>query len=78
LHFAELKVMMKSHGVFFSNPVGTIHTSQAAFDSEAPIVAGFSSTGPNMITPQILKVVRSSIRHSLINGSYFSVAHAFV
>uniref|UniRef100_A0ACD5UQJ9 Uncharacterized protein n=1 Tax=Avena sativa TaxID=4498 RepID=A0ACD5UQJ9_AVESA len=37
------------------NPVGTIHTSEAVFDSEAPIVAGFSSPGPNMITPQILK-----------------------
>ncbi|KAM0863565.1 hypothetical protein ACQ4PT_044511 [Festuca glaucescens] len=37
------------------NPVGTIHTSEAAFDSEAPIVGGFSSPGPNAITPGILK-----------------------
>ncbi|CAM0905590.1 unnamed protein product [Alopecurus aequalis] len=37
------------------NPVGSIHTSKAALDSEAPIVAGFSSPGPNMITPEILK-----------------------
>uniref|UniRef100_A0A453QXM3 Subtilisin-like protease fibronectin type-III domain-containing protein n=1 Tax=Aegilops tauschii subsp. strangulata TaxID=200361 RepID=A0A453QXM3_AEGTS len=37
------------------NPVGTILASESAFDSEAPIVASFSSPGPNMITPSILK-----------------------
>ncbi|XP_037466795.1 subtilisin-like protease SBT4.9 [Triticum dicoccoides] len=37
------------------NPVGTILASESAFDSQAPIVASFSSPGPNMITPSILK-----------------------
>lgn len=37
------------------NPVGTIHITESAFASEAPIVATFSSPGPNMITPGILK-----------------------
>ncbi|KAL6647326.1 hypothetical protein ACP70R_014763 [Stipagrostis hirtigluma subsp. patula] len=37
------------------NPVGTIHATEPIFDSEAPIVASFSSPGPNMITPAILK-----------------------
>jgi hypothetical protein len=67
--------MTKYRYVFFSNPVGTIHTTESAFDSEAPIVAGFSSPGPNMITPQILKVVRSSTRHNqpLIFLSYLNI-----
>ncbi|KAM3208079.1 hypothetical protein ACQJBY_063023 [Aegilops geniculata] len=37
------------------NPVGTILASEPAFDSQAPVVASFSSPGPNMITPSILK-----------------------
>ncbi|KAM0856693.1 hypothetical protein ACQ4PT_048961 [Festuca glaucescens] len=64
------------------NPVGTIHTSEAAFDSEAPIVAGFSSPGPNAITPGILKVVSSSISHNQWLSSQLRIAssgtHAFV
>ncbi|CAN6213401.1 unnamed protein product [Urochloa humidicola] len=41
--------------LFCSNPVGTIHSSKATFDSNAPTVASFSSTGPNLISPGILK-----------------------
>ncbi|XP_044957348.1 subtilisin-like protease SBT4.3 [Hordeum vulgare subsp. vulgare] len=37
------------------NPVGTILAGESDFDSQAPIVASFSSPGPNMITPGILK-----------------------
>jgi hypothetical protein len=43
--------------LFCSNPVGSIHSTKATFDSEAPTVASFSSTGPNLISPGILKVV---------------------
>ncbi|KAG0542011.1 hypothetical protein BDA96_02G066000 [Sorghum bicolor] len=37
------------------NPVGTIRSTETAFDSKAPIVASFSSRGPNLISPGILK-----------------------
>ncbi|XP_042418381.1 subtilisin-like protease SBT4.3 [Zingiber officinale] len=37
------------------NPVANIQKSEAVFDSEAPLVASFSSRGPNLITPDILK-----------------------
>ncbi|CAL9198665.1 subtilisin-like protease SBT4.3 [Musa acuminata AAA Group] len=37
------------------NPVANIHKSKTVFDSKAPVVASFSSRGPNMITPNILK-----------------------
>ncbi|XP_042428653.1 subtilisin-like protease SBT4.3 [Zingiber officinale] len=37
------------------NPVANIHKSEEVFDSEAPLVASFSSRGPNTITPDILK-----------------------
>ncbi|TVU41283.1 hypothetical protein EJB05_14786, partial [Eragrostis curvula] len=37
------------------NPVGTIYSSETNFDAGAPIVASFSSPGPNIITPAILK-----------------------
>ncbi|KAL6897233.1 hypothetical protein ACP4OV_006929 [Aristida adscensionis] len=36
-------------------PVVSIWNSQAVFDADAPVVAGFSSTGPNLVTPGILK-----------------------
>ncbi|KAL6893666.1 hypothetical protein ACP4OV_007764 [Aristida adscensionis] len=36
-------------------PVASIWNSQAVFDADAPAVAGFSSRGPNLITPGILK-----------------------
>ncbi|KAG6480850.1 hypothetical protein ZIOFF_057438 [Zingiber officinale] len=39
------------------NPVANIHKSEEVFDSEAPLVASFSSRGPNTITPDILKVI---------------------
>ncbi|RLM86365.1 hypothetical protein C2845_PM04G04900 [Panicum miliaceum] len=39
------------------NPVGSIHSTKATFDSEAPTVASFSSTGPNLISPGILKAM---------------------
>ncbi|KAL6880066.1 hypothetical protein ACP4OV_011631 [Aristida adscensionis] len=38
-----------------SNPVGTIDTTETTSDPQAPIAASFSSPGPNMITPGILK-----------------------
>ncbi|KAL6598438.1 hypothetical protein ACP70R_046137 [Stipagrostis hirtigluma subsp. patula] len=38
-----------------SNPVGTIDTTEAIVDPLAPRAASFSSPGPNMITPGILK-----------------------
>jgi len=38
--------------------VGSIHSTKATFNSDAPIVASFSSTGPNLISPGILKVVK--------------------
>jgi hypothetical protein len=44
--------------LFCSKPVGTIHSAEATFDSKAPTVASFSSTGPNLISPGIMKVVR--------------------
>ncbi|KAL6595109.1 hypothetical protein ACP70R_048212 [Stipagrostis hirtigluma subsp. patula] len=37
------------------DPVASIFNSQTVFDATAPVVAGFSSRGPNMITPGILK-----------------------
>ncbi|XP_019706758.2 subtilisin-like protease SBT4.3 [Elaeis guineensis] len=37
------------------NPVANIHKSEAVFDSTAPVIASFSSRGPNIITPDILK-----------------------
>ncbi|KAL6595107.1 hypothetical protein ACP70R_048210 [Stipagrostis hirtigluma subsp. patula] len=37
------------------HPVISIWNSQTVFDAEAPLVAGFSSRGPNLITPGILK-----------------------
>ncbi|KAL6647545.1 hypothetical protein ACP70R_014982 [Stipagrostis hirtigluma subsp. patula] len=37
------------------NPVGTIHSTETTVDPRAPIAASFSSPGPNMITPWILK-----------------------
>ncbi|KAL6845664.1 hypothetical protein ACP4OV_024487 [Aristida adscensionis] len=36
-------------------PVVSISNSWTVFDAEAPFVAGFSSRGPNLITPSILK-----------------------
>ncbi|CAN6203285.1 unnamed protein product [Urochloa humidicola] len=38
-----------------SNPVGTIGSTETATDPEAPKPASFSSPGPNLITPGILK-----------------------
>ncbi|KAL6647549.1 hypothetical protein ACP70R_014986 [Stipagrostis hirtigluma subsp. patula] len=38
-----------------NNPVGTIDSTETTVDSQAPIAASFSSPGPNMITPWILK-----------------------
>ncbi|KAJ0966246.1 hypothetical protein J5N97_027384 [Dioscorea zingiberensis] len=37
------------------NPVVNIHKSEEIFDENAPVVASFSSRGPNTITPEILK-----------------------
>ncbi|WVZ62258.1 LOW QUALITY PROTEIN: hypothetical protein U9M48_012024 [Paspalum notatum var. saurae] len=39
-------------------PVGTIHSAETAFDPDAPVVASFSSRGPNLISPGILKVLK--------------------
>ncbi|KAL6880063.1 hypothetical protein ACP4OV_011628 [Aristida adscensionis] len=38
-----------------SNPVGTIDSTETTVDPQAPIAASFSSPGPNLITPWILK-----------------------
>ncbi|KAL6595061.1 hypothetical protein ACP70R_048164 [Stipagrostis hirtigluma subsp. patula] len=38
-----------------SNPVGTLESTETTVDPGAPIAALFSSPGPNMITPWILK-----------------------
>ncbi|WVZ62256.1 hypothetical protein U9M48_012022 [Paspalum notatum var. saurae] len=38
-----------------SNPVGTIAPTETTTDPLAPIPASFSSPGPNLITPEILK-----------------------
>ncbi|KAJ1288120.1 hypothetical protein BS78_02G065400 [Paspalum vaginatum] len=38
-----------------SNPVGTIGRTETTTDPQAPVPASFSSPGPNLITPQILK-----------------------
>ncbi|TVU41282.1 hypothetical protein EJB05_14785, partial [Eragrostis curvula] len=38
-----------------SNPVGTIDSTEAAVNPQAPVAASFSSPGPNLITPGILK-----------------------
>ncbi|KAG2640583.1 hypothetical protein PVAP13_2KG347000 [Panicum virgatum] len=38
-----------------SNPVGTIESTEATVDPQAPVAASFSSPGPNLITPGILK-----------------------
>ncbi|KAL6880065.1 hypothetical protein ACP4OV_011630 [Aristida adscensionis] len=38
-----------------SNPVGTIDRTETTLDPQAPQVASFSSPGPNLITPGILK-----------------------
>nr|XP_034580687.1 subtilisin-like protease SBT4.3 [Setaria viridis] len=38
-----------------SNPVGTIGSTETATDPQAPKPASFSSPGPNLITPGILK-----------------------
>ncbi|KAG6484763.1 hypothetical protein ZIOFF_053288 [Zingiber officinale] len=37
------------------NPVANLHKSEGVFDSKAPLVASFSSRGPNPFTPDILK-----------------------
>ncbi|XP_038970574.1 subtilisin-like protease SBT4.3 [Phoenix dactylifera] len=37
------------------NPVANIRKSEAVFDPKAPVVASFSSRGPSLITPDILK-----------------------
>ncbi|XP_042428681.1 subtilisin-like protease SBT4.3 [Zingiber officinale] len=47
--------MVKGKIVLCKNPVANIHKSEEVFDSEAPLVASFSSRGPNTITPDILK-----------------------
>lgn len=40
----------------YSDPTATIFKSNEGKDSFAPYIASFSSTGPNAITPDILKV----------------------
>ncbi|CAL5089038.1 unnamed protein product [Urochloa decumbens] len=38
-----------------NNPVGTIESTETTVDPQAPTAASFSSPGPNLITPGILK-----------------------
>ncbi|KAF8654851.1 hypothetical protein HU200_061430 [Digitaria exilis] len=49
--FDQIKVYVNST----SNPVGTIERTETTGNPQAPVVASFSSPGPNMITPGILK-----------------------
>jgi hypothetical protein len=42
---------------FCSHPIGRIRSTETALDSKVPTVASFSSRGPNLISPGILKVV---------------------
>ena len=49
------------HGhVFFRNPQGSILKSETTKDAHAPVVASFSSRGPNSILEDILKVMHQS------------------
>jgi len=41
---------------YYRNPTATIFKSYEGKDSFAPYIAPFSSRGPNVITPDILKV----------------------
>ncbi|CAD6343421.1 unnamed protein product [Miscanthus lutarioriparius] len=43
-----------------SNPVGTIETTVTTVNAQAPMSASFSSPGPNIATPDILKVIQSA------------------
>jgi hypothetical protein len=36
--------------------MGTIDRTETTVDPQAPVAASFSSPGPNLITPQVLKV----------------------
>jgi len=49
--FDEILAYVKSS----SSPVGTIESTVTTVDPQAPIAASFSSPGPNLITPGILK-----------------------
>lgn len=42
--------------VFYRDPQGTILKSEAINNPAAPLVALFSSRGPNLILPDIIKV----------------------
>ncbi|OEL24440.1 Subtilisin-like protease SBT4.8 [Dichanthelium oligosanthes] len=50
-HFDEILTYVNNT----SNPVGTIGSTETTTDPEAPKPASFSSPGPNLITPGILK-----------------------
>ena len=41
---------------YYRNPIGSITKSSEATNKLAPIVASFSSRGPNPVNPNILKV----------------------
>lgn len=60
------------HFVFLldSNPVATIEKSTAIEDLSAPSVVSFSSRGPNIVTPDILKVTHlTKFTHDLLRLS---------
>ena len=44
------------HNNYFSNPEASIMFSETIEDMQAPYVASFSSRGPNIFNPDILKV----------------------
>ena len=46
--------------LIFSDPVGTIERTYTMGNAQAPIAASFSSPGPNLVTPEILKVIPSA------------------
>ncbi|CAL5066294.1 unnamed protein product [Urochloa decumbens] len=53
------------------HPTATIFNSQTTFDASAPVVASFSSRGPNLVTPGVLKPTGGSMADDL---NYPSIA----
>jgi hypothetical protein len=48
-----------------SNPVATIDRTETTGNPQAPAAASFSSPGPNLITPGILKVREDKVQQHL-------------
>lgn len=52
------------------NPVATVLVTEAIQDSTAPVAASFSSRGPHLISPDILKVKQRLLKWDF--ASFFS------